>query len=147
MHPRQPSPRIKHPHPLPKEHKRQQRHIINHQHRRENPSDNHRIPAHRHPIEQIQPESKTNPALAQTLRNHQLGSVGSVAVHCVRESESEVEVTSPVYHGDAGEETDPVEVQVGRHSVDYQTCGGDYHGREEDTEAHFGFADVVVALC
>ena len=35
---------------------------------------------------------------------------------------------------------------MGCHAVDYQAGGRDYHGGEEDAEAHFGFADVVVAL-
>ena len=32
------------------------------------------------------------------------------------------------------------------HAVEDQARGGDQHGREEDAEAHFGFADVRVAL-
>lgn len=118
MHPRQPRPSIKHPNSLSEPHKRQQRKIINHQYRRENPRHNHRIPAHTHPIKQIQPKRKANTALAQALRDHQLARISRVAVDSVREREGEVEVAAPVDHGDAREVADPVQMEVGGHAVD-----------------------------
>ena len=118
MHPRQPRPSIKHPNPLPPHHKRHQRRIIHRQHSRENPRDNHRISANLHPLEQIQPKSETNPALAQALRDDQFRGISGVGVDGVGQREREVEVGRPVDHGDAGEVADPVQFEVGGEAVE-----------------------------
>lgn len=144
MHTPQPSPTRHNPNPLPKKEENKQRQIIRQQHTHKNPPNNNRIPTQQDPIQQVQPHPKTNRLFPQIHRYQHLARIRRIAVHSIGQREREVEKGRPVDHCDAGEVAEPVEIALRGHAVDEEAGGSNQHRYEEDAEAHFGLADVVV---
>lgn len=144
MHPTQPRPTSKSPNPLAIKPKDAQRQVIRQQQRAKDARNHNGVPPLQNPVQKLQSHPETDGLFSQVHGDQHLARVGVVRVHGVGEGEGEIEVSPPVYHGYSEHVANPMEVVLCGQAVDYEAGRRNNHGWEEDGEAHFGFANVVV---